>query len=113
MCALALSHLAEIAPPVAELGRMLAPGGRLIVSDPHPVASGLLGWRAVYTDEAGLRRMIPEHPHLHSECIDAFRTAGLVVRRLIEPGLTQPRRASAPRASTKRHSCKRSRGCPR
>ena len=88
VCALALSHLAEIAPPVAELGRVLAPGGRLIISDPHPLASGLLGWRAVYTDEAGLRRMIPEHPHLHGEYIDAFRAAGLVVRRLIEPGLT-------------------------
>ncbi len=80
VCALALSHLAEIAPPVAELGRVLVPGGRLIISDPHPLASGLLGWRAVYTDEAGLRRMIPEHPHLHSEYIDAFRAAGLVVR---------------------------------
>ncbi len=88
VCALALSHLPEIAPAVAELGRVLSRGGRLIVSDPHPVASGLLGWRAVYTDEAGQRRMIPEYPHLHSEYIDAFRTAGLVVRRLIEPGLT-------------------------
>jgi len=88
VCALALSHLAKIAPAVSELGRVLAPGGRLIISDPHPLASGLLGWRAVYTDQAGQRRMIPEYPHLHSEYIDAFRAAGLVVRRLIEPGLT-------------------------
>jgi SAM-dependent methyltransferase len=88
VCALALGHLPEIAGAIAELGRVLAPGGRLVVSDPHPLASGLLGWRAVYTDEAGERRMIPEYPHLHGEYVDAFGAAGLVVRRLIEPGLT-------------------------
>ena len=88
VCALALSHLPEIAGAIAELGRVLAPGGRLIVSDPHPLASGVLGWRAVYTDEGGERRMIPEYPHLHAEYVDAFGAAGLVVRRLIEPGLT-------------------------
>jgi len=32
--------------------------------------------------------MIPEYPHLHGEYVDAFGAAGLVVRRLIEPGLT-------------------------
>lgn len=89
VCALALSHLPQIAPAIAELGRVLAPGGRLIVSDPHPLASGVLGWRAVYTDSAGQRRMIPEHPHLHAEYVRAFGAAGLVVRRLIEPGLTR------------------------
>ena len=86
VCALALSHLPEIAGAIAELGRVLAPGGRLVISDPHPLASGVLGWRAVYTDEGGERRMIPEYPHLHAEYVDAFAAAGLVVRRLIEPG---------------------------
>lgn len=89
VCALALSHLPELSPAIVELGRVLAPGGRLIVSDPHPLATGVLGWRAVYTDRAGERRMIPEHPHLHGEYVAAFRAAGLVVRRLIEPGLTR------------------------
>lgn len=88
VCALALSHLPELSPAIAELGRVLAPGGRLIVSDPHPLASGVLGWRAVYTDGAGERRMIPEHPHRHGEYVAAFGAAGLVVRGLIEPGLT-------------------------
>ncbi len=88
VCALALSHLPEIAGAIAELGRVLAPGGRLIVSDPHPMAGGVLGWRAVYTDAGGRRRMIPEYPHLLSEYMQAFGAAGHVVRRLIEPGLT-------------------------
>lgn len=32
---------------------------------------------------------LPEYPHLHGEYVEAFGTAGLVVRRLIEPGLTR------------------------
>lgn len=89
VCALALSHLPAISGAIFELGRVLAPRGRLIVSDPHPLASGVLGWRAVYSDRAGERRTIPEYPHLHGEYVEAFGTAGLVVRRLIEPGLTR------------------------
>lgn len=40
VCALALSHLPEIGPAVAELGRVLRPGGRLVISNPHPFATG-------------------------------------------------------------------------
>lgn len=68
---------------------MLTAAGRLVVSDAHPLASGVLGWRAVYPDRAGERRMVPEYPHLHAEYVDAFAAAGLVVRRLIEPTLTR------------------------
>jgi len=88
VCALALSHLQELGPPIAELGRVLRPGGRLVISDPHPFATGVLGWRAVFSDVAGTRTMIPEHPHLHGEYVAAFREAGLVVRSCIEPVLT-------------------------
>jgi len=88
VCALALSHVADLGPAVRELGRVLRPGGRLIVSNPHPFATGVLGWRAVFTDADGQRRMIPEYPHLHGAYIAAFAAAGLVVRRCIEPGLS-------------------------
>jgi len=74
---------------VAELGRVLRPGGRLIVSNPHPLATGILGWRAVFRDPAtGERVMIPEHPHTHGDYLDAFAAAGLVARRCLEPPLT-------------------------
>ncbi len=89
VCALALSHLPEIGPAVAELGRVLRPGGRLVISNPHPFATGVLGWRAVFADAAGTRTMIPEYPHLHSEYVAAFNQAGLVVRSCIEPALTR------------------------
>jgi SAM-dependent methyltransferase len=87
VCALALSHLPELGPAIVELARVLRPGGRLIVSNPHPFATAILGWRAVFVDAEGRRSMIPEYPHLHGDYVAAFDAAGLVVRRLIEPRL--------------------------
>jgi SAM-dependent methyltransferase len=99
VCALALSHVADMKPAIAELARVLKPGGRLVVSNPHPFATGVLGWRAVYTDPAsGERTEIPEYAHLAADYVDAFKAAGLTVRRLIEPTLS----ADAARARAKR-----------
>ncbi len=36
----------------------------------------------------GRRLTIPEYPHLHSDYVDGFTAAGLVVRRLLEPRLS-------------------------
>lgn len=99
VCALALSHLPEIGPAVAELGRVLRPGGRLIVSNPHPFATAVLGWRAVFVDREGRRTMIPEYPHRHADYIAAFDAAGLIVRRCLEPPLS----AEQARARAKKH----------
>lgn len=88
VCALALSHLTDLRPAMAELGRVLRPGGRLVISNPHPFATGILGWRAVFTDADGRRQTIPEHPHTHADYVRAFEAAGLVVRSLLEPPLT-------------------------
>lgn len=89
VCALALSHLPSLGPAVAELARVLRPGGRLVISNPHPFATGVLGWRAVFADGVGERTMIPEHPHSHGDYVAAFGEAGLVVRRVIEPVLSR------------------------
>ncbi len=99
VCALALSHLPELGPAIAELGRVLRPGGRLIVSNPHPLATAILGWRAVFVDTQGRRAMIPEYPHLHGEYVDAFGEAGLTVRRCLEPRLS----AEQAKARSKKH----------
>ena len=99
VCALALSHLPELGDAVAELARVLAPGGRLIVSNPHPFATGILGWRAVFVDAAGQRSMIPEYPHLHGEYVGAFRAAGLEVRQCVESLLSREQA----RARAKKH----------
>jgi SAM-dependent methyltransferase len=98
VCALALSHLRDIAPAIAELGRILRPGGRLVISNPHPFATGILGWRAGFTDEAGARVVIPEYPHLHGDYVAAFAAAGLMTRRLIEPVLSREQARTRPRS---------------
>jgi SAM-dependent methyltransferase len=89
VCALALSHLRCMDPAIAELARVLRPGGRLVISNPHPFVTGVLGWRAAFSDDAGARSTIPEHPHLHGAYLAAFSAAGLTARRLIEPALSR------------------------
>jgi SAM-dependent methyltransferase len=98
VCALALSHARDIRPAIAELARVLRPGGRLIVSNPHPLATSLLGWRATVTDASGRLVLIPEYPHRHGECIAAFREAGLRVDACIEPSLDAEQAADEAKA---------------
>ncbi len=98
VCALALSHLPELGPAVAELARVLRPGGRLVISNPHPFATAILDWRAVFVDERGERRTIPEYPHRHGEYVEAFAAAGLAVRRCLEPGLDREQAAARAKA---------------
>lgn len=46
VCSLALSHCEDLAKPVAELARVVRPGGHIVVSDIHPLAL-LLGGHAL------------------------------------------------------------------
>jgi ubiquinone/menaquinone biosynthesis C-methylase UbiE len=83
--ALALSHLPELTPAVTELARVVAPGGRVVISNVHPIVTGLLGWRAWFAHSDGSRSFIPEYVHTHAVYIDAFRASGLEVLRCLEP----------------------------
>jgi ubiquinone/menaquinone biosynthesis C-methylase UbiE len=86
VCGLALAHL-ELPIAVAELGRVLRPGGRLLVSALHPFQA-LLGWHAPFSDASGRRGFVREHPHTHADYWSAFRSAGLQVCDCLEPALT-------------------------
>lgn len=88
VCGLVLSHARDLRPAVGELARVLRPGGRLVVSNPHPFATGLLDWRATVTDDSGRVVVIPEYPHAHSEYVEAFVSAGLRIEGCHEPALT-------------------------
>ncbi len=87
VCGLALAHVAGLAEVVAELSRVLAPGGRLIVSVLHPFLA-VLGWQAPFTGADGRRGFVREHPHTHADYLAALRAAGLTLEQLIEPRLT-------------------------
>jgi ubiquinone/menaquinone biosynthesis C-methylase UbiE len=90
VCGLALAHVADLSSAIAELARVLAPGGRLILA--------LLGWHAPFLGDGGQRWFVREHPHTHADYLNAFHAAGLRVQRCIEPQL------SAAEVATKRRA---------
>jgi SAM-dependent methyltransferase len=84
---LALAHLPDLGPPVAEIGRILRPGGHAVLSTLHPFQAQL-GWHAPFEDAQGRRGFVREHPHTHADYLAAFRAAGLTVHDCVEPLLT-------------------------
>ena len=91
VCGLVLSHSRDIRPAVAELARVVRSDGRLVISNPHPFATGLLGWRATVTNAEVQLVVIPEYPHTHGEYVAAFTQAGLRIAACHEPALTAER----------------------
>lgn len=89
-CALTLAHLPVLDEPVAELARLLRPGGRLVISDAHPLAV-LFDLQAIFNQDDGHTSWVRNHVHLHSDYLRAFEFAGLRVRGCIEPVVTPGR----------------------
>jgi SAM-dependent methyltransferase len=87
VCALALVHLPVVGKAVAELARVVRPGGHVIISVVHPFLV-LLGWQAQFRTASGGAGFMRLHPHLPSDYCQAFAAAGLRVRTCHEPRLT-------------------------
>jgi ubiquinone/menaquinone biosynthesis C-methylase UbiE len=87
VCALALVHLPEVDRAIAELARVVRPGGRVIISDVHPFLV-LLGWQAQFRTADGGAGFMRLHPNLISDYCQAFAATGLRVRTCHEPRLT-------------------------
>ena len=94
VCALALTHCEDVRGPVAELARVLRPGGRLVVSDFHPFQL-MVGGTAFFFDAHGRAGYVRSYAHAHETYFTAFTAAGLDVTRCLEPRLTEPALAMA------------------
>ena len=85
-CALALTHVPDLAPVIREFGRVLRPGGTAVLSDIHPfntiVGGGIAGFSG-----GDLRNGIPyvlNRTHLFSDYLRAFASADLSVEDCVE-----------------------------
>lgn len=90
VCALVLHHLADPRPMLREFGRVLAPGGRLVVSTVHPTSDWLRLGGSYFADE-----LVTEHwssfgtevtfrrAPLEALCADFF-AAGFLIERHVE-----------------------------
>lgn len=79
---LAVCHAADLRPVFAEFARALAPGGRVLISDPHPGLTHL-GGQAFFRDELDMP-FVRNQGRPISAYFQAATEAGLRVERLHE-----------------------------
>ena len=89
VCTLALTHVRELAPVMAEFARVLRPGGHLVISDIHP-ENVALGSIPHLRDLDGRPKQVSSYRHLIGDYLRAALAVGLQVRRC-EETLPQPR----------------------
>lgn len=84
VCGLSLTHVRDLGPPIAEIARIVRPGGNVVLSDIHPLAVAT-GAHAFFEREGGSQAVTKNEVHWPSAYIEAFRTSGFVVEHLVEP----------------------------
>ncbi len=84
VCGLALTHVPTLRQPIAELARVLRPGGHLVVSDIHPVAVAT-GAHAFFVRQDGSRGVARNEVHWPGEYVQAFRSSDLTIEQAGEP----------------------------
>jgi ubiquinone/menaquinone biosynthesis C-methylase UbiE len=92
VCTLALAHVPDVAPVLAEFARVLRPGGHLVIADSR------MDYRPVMRMPDGRYGYLPHHKRITSEYLTAALPLGLQVRHCEE--LRSPVRdpATAPAA---------------
>lgn len=77
-CRLVLGHLSDVTRPYAELGRVCAAGGTVVVSDFHPDAVAA-GHRRTFRDDSGVVHEVEHHVHSPDAHVAAAAHAGLLL----------------------------------
>lgn len=89
LCGLALTHLPEIGRAIGEFRRVVRPGGRLIVTDVHPMMV-LLDGQALFVHRSEQLAFVRNHVHLTGAYLSAFAAHGFTVRSCQEPLFAGP-----------------------
>ena len=84
VCSLALTHVRDLATPIAEFARVVRSGGRVVLSDIHPMNVLILG-QGFFSDEKGDFAFVRNYVHHISSYVDAITAAGLTIRGCVEP----------------------------
>lgn len=84
VCALALTHVPELSPVLAEFTRVLRPGGHLVISDSRNT------WPVTKALPDGGYGYLPHRNHRTSDYLAAALPLGLHVRSCQEPCLPDP-----------------------
>jgi SAM-dependent methyltransferase len=89
VCALALTHVPDLAPVLSEFARVLRRGGHLVISDVHHITVALGSVPHFRSTDSGAM-VLPAHRHLASDYLRAALQLGLELRRCEEPRLQDP-----------------------
>lgn len=88
-CSMMISHLEDLQPVVTEFSRVCKPGGRLLISEFHPIGH-LVGWNRSFVEQTNGKNSevrIRYFRHLHEDYFRAFKMANLEIEELREPRL--------------------------
>ncbi|MEV5551799.1 class I SAM-dependent methyltransferase [Streptomyces sp. NPDC052309] len=91
VCSLALTHVPDLRPVMAEFARVLRPGGHLLTSDVHPERVALGAVPPVRLPD-GRPGRLESHRHSAGDYLRAALGAGFEVRRCEEPVIPAPER---------------------
>ena len=84
VCTLALTHCADLGPPIRELARVVRPGGHVVISNVHTLMV-LLGVHGGYRRIQSEYGLVRNNIHLASDYLTVFQDTGLNVVQCIEP----------------------------
>jgi SAM-dependent methyltransferase len=85
LCSLALTHVPDLRPILAEFARVLRPGGHVVIADVHHEHDALLGVGPKVVRNDGTIGALPRYRHLASDYLGAALPAGFAVRGCEEP----------------------------